>query len=197
MSKPLHNKIFDLKRDTILDAATKMFEEHGYQTMKITDLAKEVGISVGSIYSIFESKDQLYMAYIHRQIDLFLEHLIIASPPDASADDKILNFITMRFDICIQKHKAIDIYLINNPVFDFMLMAGEANPISKVYDYLASVMRELQSLSPSRSPMEMAYLLEGLCHAEVKLWMNYPETDLMAKIKPLHHLFLTLIKENL
>jgi len=197
MSKPLQTKILDLKRETILGAATKVFEEHGYQTMKITDLAREVGISVGSIYSIFESKDQLYMAYIHRQIDLFLEQLLATAPSDATVEEKLFHFITMRFDVCIQKHKAIDIYLINNPLFDFMLMAGEENPIAKVYDHLASLIAQLLPPTPSRTPMEMAYLLEGLCHAEVKLWMNYPQTDLMAKSTALHRLFLTLIQENL
>ncbi|MDP3466243.1 MAG: TetR/AcrR family transcriptional regulator [Sulfuricurvum sp.] len=197
MSKLLHDKIHALKRDTILEAAAKIFEEHGYQTMKITDLAREVKISVGTIYTIFESKDQLYMAYIQHQIDLFLEQLLISTPTDGSADEKLLHFITMRFDICIQKHKAIDTYLINNPVFDYVLTSGEANPIRKIYDYLASLIQPIQPPEPSRSPIELAYLLEGLCHAEVKLWLNSPAVDLAAKSIPLHNLFLTLVKENL
>lgn len=196
MSKPLHDKIYDLKRESILEAASRMFEEHGYQMMKITDLAREVGISVGSIYAIFESKDQLYMAYIHRQIDMFLEYLRLSTPADATPQDQLLSFITLRFDICIQKHKAIDIVLINNPVFDFMLHAGDENPLHKVYEYLASLIEPIQPLSPLRSPIEMAYLLEGICHSEVKLWINHPAIDLAAKAAGLHRLFLTLVKEN-
>lgn len=196
MSLPLQTKIQNLKRDTILEKAAILFEEHGFQAMKITDLAKEVGISIGSIYALFESKDQLYMAYIHQKIDLFLEQLIAVSK-DSSPEETLFLFITMRFEVCAQMRKAFDNRLVNNPVFDSILTSGLEDPIEKVYIYLASIIALIQPSAPSRTSIEQAYLLEGLCDAQIKHWNNHPEIDLMSKIIPLHHLFITLTKENL
>ncbi|MBW1838398.1 MAG: helix-turn-helix transcriptional regulator, partial [Deltaproteobacteria bacterium] len=46
----------DEKRSMILDAATKIFAEKGYQYATISEVAKEAGISTGLLYSYFKNK---------------------------------------------------------------------------------------------------------------------------------------------
>jgi AcrR family transcriptional regulator len=54
----------DLKRSKILDAATKIFAEKGYQYATISDIAKEAGISTGLLYSYFKNKLDLLLSVV-------------------------------------------------------------------------------------------------------------------------------------
>jgi TetR/AcrR family fatty acid metabolism transcriptional regulator len=54
----------DLKRSIILDAATKIFAEKGYQYATISELAKEAGISTGLLYSYFNNKLDLLLSVV-------------------------------------------------------------------------------------------------------------------------------------
>jgi TetR/AcrR family fatty acid metabolism transcriptional regulator len=54
----------DEKRVKILDAATKVFAEKGFQYAKITDIVKESGISTGMIYTYFRNKLDILLSLI-------------------------------------------------------------------------------------------------------------------------------------
>lgn len=45
----------------ILDAAVLSFEKHGYKNVDIRSLANEAGVSVGSVYTRFKSKGDLFL----------------------------------------------------------------------------------------------------------------------------------------
>jgi len=54
----------DDKRTKILDAATKVFAEKGYQYAKISEIVKESGISTGMIYTYFQNKLDIQLSII-------------------------------------------------------------------------------------------------------------------------------------
>ena len=53
-------------RQRVLEAATRLFGEHGYAGVSMRDLAAEIGFQAPSIYSHFPSKAQLAVACWHR-----------------------------------------------------------------------------------------------------------------------------------
>jgi AcrR family transcriptional regulator len=54
----------DLKKNTILNAATKIFAEKGYQYATIAEIAKEAGVSTGLVYSYFKNKLDLLLSVV-------------------------------------------------------------------------------------------------------------------------------------
>ena len=54
----------DSKRAKILDAATKIFAEKGYQYATISEIAKEAGMATGLIYSYFKNKLDLLLSIV-------------------------------------------------------------------------------------------------------------------------------------
>lgn len=50
------------KREHILDAALRVFAEKGYHAATMQEISKEAGIAKGSVYSYFESKEQLLVS---------------------------------------------------------------------------------------------------------------------------------------
>ncbi|ERI91409.1 transcriptional regulator, TetR family [Clostridiales bacterium oral taxon 876 str. F0540] len=50
----------DKRRNEILEAGLDLFIRRGYASTKISDIAKQVGMSVGLLFHYFESKEKLY-----------------------------------------------------------------------------------------------------------------------------------------
>lgn len=67
----------NIKENSIIDAAEKVFTQQGFANAKMEDVAKDLGISKGTIYFYFASKENLYMAITYRAfqklIDTFYE----------------------------------------------------------------------------------------------------------------------------
>ena len=57
----------DLRKKQILETAEKLFTEKGYQTTSVQDILDELGLSKGSFYHHFESKEYLLEAMCDRR----------------------------------------------------------------------------------------------------------------------------------
>jgi AcrR family transcriptional regulator len=53
-------------REAILDAAEQVFLKDGFQSAKMVDVAESTGVSVGTLYNYFESKDAVFLALAER-----------------------------------------------------------------------------------------------------------------------------------
>ena len=70
MSEPRKDGVRDLvvraRREQIVEAATRVFAEKGFRRATTREVAREAGVSEGTIYNYFEDKDDLLMAILHR-----------------------------------------------------------------------------------------------------------------------------------
>jgi AcrR family transcriptional regulator len=64
-------------RARLVEAAKVVFERDGFLEARITDIAKEAGVSHGSYYHYFESKEQLF-----REVAQLQEERLTAPPDD-------------------------------------------------------------------------------------------------------------------
>ncbi|MCP4134348.1 MAG: TetR family transcriptional regulator [bacterium] len=58
------------QREDILNSATHLFREHGYETTSITDIVEHSGIGRGTFYTYFKNKEELFLECSDR---VFLE----------------------------------------------------------------------------------------------------------------------------
>ena len=54
----------DLRREQILGAAVRVFSERGFQVAKMQEVANAAGVSNGTVYNYFCSKDELLLALL-------------------------------------------------------------------------------------------------------------------------------------
>ena len=66
-------------RARLVDAAKKVFEDHGFLDARISDIAEEAGLSHGSFYHYFESKDEIFLEVAEAQEDKLSQHSIVDS----------------------------------------------------------------------------------------------------------------------
>ena len=65
----------DLKRETILAIALKVFVEEGYAAASMSTIAARLGGSKGTLYNYFRSKAELFVAVIQSQCELHQHQL--------------------------------------------------------------------------------------------------------------------------
>ena len=58
-----------LTRDRILDAAARVFAEHGYAAGTTNRIAERARVSVGSLYQYFPNKDAILLELLDRHLD--------------------------------------------------------------------------------------------------------------------------------
>jgi AcrR family transcriptional regulator len=64
MTSDLRQKTTALRQEHILQAAIRVFERHGYRGATIKQIAKEAGVSDGTIYNVYKNKEELLFAVL-------------------------------------------------------------------------------------------------------------------------------------
>lgn len=91
--------------ERILDAATRIFHEHGYSGATTNDIADEAEVSVGSLYQYFPNKDAVLVALTQRHIESTtteLTNLLIKLPSDSELEAilrTVVNFLVSQHDL--------------------------------------------------------------------------------------------------
>lgn len=68
--KSTFEKITEDRRQKVLDVAVSEFASNGYNATNINVIAKKAGISIGSMYSYFASKEDLFLTIVERGFHL-------------------------------------------------------------------------------------------------------------------------------
>jgi AcrR family transcriptional regulator len=85
-------------RTRILDAALEMFRRQGFEQTTMRGIATEAGVSLGSAYYYFESKDDLVMAFYERAIEAMTPEMERALSCAKTFERRIAAIITVKFD---------------------------------------------------------------------------------------------------
>src|SRR5262249_27774527 len=78
-----------MRRDEIVDEATRRFSERGYEGASMADLAERVGLRKASLFHHFASKDVLYAAVLERLLIPVSESITRAVMTDGSFVDRL------------------------------------------------------------------------------------------------------------
>lgn len=97
-------------RDRIVAAALRVFGEKGYRRSTVQDVVRESGLSVGAIYTYFNSKDELFLASCDLTSGRGLDELAVRVAAGTTAIERL--------------RIAIDVYL--DTIDEFQGMPGQA-----------------------------------------------------------------------
>src|SRR3954447_22999747 len=73
--RPKDLSLQDRRREQILDKATRVFAKHGFPNTDVQFIADPLGISKGTVYRYFPSKEQLFLAAVERGVRHLEEHM--------------------------------------------------------------------------------------------------------------------------
>jgi len=73
------------KRDRILKAAVKVFAKSGFHATRVSEVAKAAGVSDGTIYLYFKSKEELLVSLFEDRVQKLLEFMKNELPKEPTA----------------------------------------------------------------------------------------------------------------
>ena len=84
----------EIRRSEIIDIAEELFLKSGYNETAVSDIVKRVGVSQGTFYYYFKSKEDILNAIIERYIDdIKVGVKAIAAKDEINAIEKIMAFV--------------------------------------------------------------------------------------------------------
>lgn len=74
------------KKTTIFDAGRDMFLSKGFKDVNVSDITKQAGVSVGTFYNYYTSKEELFAEIYHRENEMAKKAIIESVNADADDD---------------------------------------------------------------------------------------------------------------
>ncbi|MDO5530468.1 MAG: TetR/AcrR family transcriptional regulator [Sutterella sp.] len=139
-------------REEIVDAAERCVRERGLHQLKLRDIARESGKSLGTLYNYFQNKEAIVEALVERQTERFIAVATsITEPvPGESQEERITREVSslvdaymdaeaMRVSISIASEA-----LVNPRVFEIHNAANR-----RICDYVINLFRSNSKCGPS------------------------------------------------
>jgi TetR/AcrR family transcriptional regulator, cholesterol catabolism regulator len=110
LESPLsHDSRFDRRFAEILDYATEIFADKGYEGASMRDLSRLSGISLAGLYYYFESKEKLLYFIQHHTFTTIIERLRERLAVSKDPDTRIRIFVQNHVDYSVAKPKALKV----------------------------------------------------------------------------------------
>ena len=168
----------NLKENLIIDAAEAVFNRQGYDNTKMEDIAKQIGMSKGSVYFYFSSKENLYMAITYRAfeslIDLF--HRTIFENRHKKGIDSVLSIMRAFMDFSVD-HFLYSEAMLN--YYSFVRTTGQGQADKKLTEGMRESLFYQKVMGIQSTPMEITVkeiergIVDGSIRSGVKPQMIY------------------------
>ena len=86
----------EIRRNQILDAATKVFVRQGFQHARMDDIVEESGLSKGTLYWYFKSKEDIINAILRRLFAGALESLESLLEAEGTVSERLVQLTSDR-----------------------------------------------------------------------------------------------------
>lgn len=157
MAKPKSNQ----KREQIFHAGLKLFAENGYSKTTINDIAREAGVSFGTVFTYYENKAALFRACVTEPLDEFRQYMLTANEELESITlQKLKNLVEQHIDFFMEKEHYLRViqYVIGQPYrFDEMEVLDEfADEFRSFIQHIVKTGMD-KGILPASSPEEVSY----------------------------------------
>ena len=108
-SPPAHDSRFDRRLAEILDYATEIFADKGYEGASMRDLSRLSGISLAGLYYYFESKEKLLYIIQRHTFTTIIERLRQRLAASNDPEERLRIFVQNHVDYAVARTKAMKV----------------------------------------------------------------------------------------
>jgi AcrR family transcriptional regulator len=162
------------QRSEILEAALALFRERGYDETRVHDIIERVGISEGTFFNYFPTKDSLLHEFAIDHIDLYrgiLSYELEAK--ERSVAERIREVMRVAAQTIAQDREFQTVLYTRSNLFDSQGLLKEKTVRS--YDLLTELFREGQERGEIRrdvEPLQLAETMTGIYHLTTINWLT-------------------------
>lgn len=170
-----------------IDAAERLFAAKGYPQTTMDALAKESGISVGTLYNVFKSKDALYAAVALR-IGQRVVKRIEALEKHGDPDEALLDAIRLRLFNYTRDRLFFQPFFLPEYIEVQPLPANLGPEVTRIHKRYSQLTEELFQRCRAKvgqdgpAPIRMAAYLEGIINAFMGYWSRSLQSDELSKV---------------
>ncbi|MDD3420111.1 MAG: TetR/AcrR family transcriptional regulator [Candidatus Gastranaerophilales bacterium] len=152
------------RKEDIIKSAKKLFRENGLEKTTVDDIAQHVGISKGSIYLDFKSKEDIFFSIIEEYLETQFKKFITAGknskPPYLEAlKELLINDVLSVYDLAGEGYQNCEALIYTNPEIKMKLN----NLLLKWADYSVELIQKAidnKEISADLSAQKIAKLIE-------------------------------------
>ena len=188
------------RTEQIIEAALKVFAEHGVEKARMEDIGTAAGLSKATLYLYFKTKDVLIGVILRRLFEYMLRSFRSLDAEDGSAPDRLRNFATQLVD---ELHRMRPLLPLLYEFYAMGLRKSAAREVlgefvAEFIAILAPVIQqgaasgELRAVDAEKTAVSLGAMLEGT----LLLWAFAPErVDMETQLMYGMDLFIQAITE--
>jgi AcrR family transcriptional regulator len=167
----------EVRREKLLEAATEVFAERGYEGARVEQIADMAQVSPGLLYRHFEGKQELYEELLLLANRQLLEHLAQAAAPNLPTDQRVLRGLDAFFGF-VESHRNLW-RLIMKDVVEPEIAAIREDVTRRSVGLVATLAAQEQDFGgtqPHERELEMvSVMLVGSVVSLAAWWMDHPK----------------------
>jgi AcrR family transcriptional regulator len=169
-----------VREQQMLDAAVRVFSRRGFHAASMDEIAEAAGISKPMVYAYLGTKEELFIACLHREGTRLLEAIAAVVVPDLPADEQLWRGLRAFFDF-VGAHRDGWSVLYRQARGEQRL-AGEvaqmrARMVAVVAGMLERAVRAEGRAARATDLEVMAYALVGAAESLADWLADHPEAD--------------------
>ena len=135
----------EARRLALVDAALAVFSRVGYAAAKIDDVAEEAGVSKGTVYLYFDSKEQLFEGMVKAKMSPMRNNVAsLAIDPDQSATDRLKQHLRFFYTKVLDtdRRQIMRLIMSEGPNFPHLAEFYHANVLSRGQAMINSIIQQ-------------------------------------------------------
>ena len=167
----------EVRREKLLEAATEVFAERGYEGARVEQIADVAQVSPGLLYRHFEGKQELYEELLLLANRQLLEHLAQAAAPNLPTDQRVLRGLDAFFGF-VESHRNLWRLIMKDVVEPEIAAIREDVTLRSVglVATLAAQEQDFGGTQPHERELEMvSVMVVGSVVSLAAWWMDHPK----------------------
>jgi AcrR family transcriptional regulator len=174
----------------VLDAAEEVFGESSYADASVEEIAHRAEISVGTLYNLFHSKEDIYRAVVSRAQSNFFEQIQARVSEARGPREQVHALITYFFEHFTRYNRQFRHYVAASNGFQWELKSQlEHEAFDAQREFMKRVIRICEHgmdqgvfKSKGLTTELMAVTLLGIPHSFLMVWLDKQGSDLMSLV---------------
>jgi AcrR family transcriptional regulator len=167
----------EVRREKLLEAATEVFAERGYEGARVEQIADVAEVSPGLLYRHFEGKQELYEELLLLANKQLMEHLAQAAAPNLPTDQRVLRGLDAFFGF-VEGHRNLWRLIMKDVVEPEIAAIREdvERRSVAVVATLAAQEQDFGGTQPHERELEMvSVMVVGSVVSLAAWWMDHPK----------------------
>ncbi len=177
------------KEEQILDAAVRVFAQHGYHGSSMASVAKEAGVAAGTIYLYFEGKQDLLITLFRREMGGYIQSCRPALADSPPGVPRLRMLVAKHLAFFAEDRERAGVFQVHGREPDPTLAEGIRPTVAEYFELIAEVMAagvESGTFDPDLDVRVARHVFFGAVDEVVTGWLRskhpYP---LMTVLDPL------------